>query len=230
MSDHRSSKGSGGVETLDPASHPIGSDAPADTAKRRQILEGARSIFWEAGFEGASMNDIARAAGVSKGTLYVYFADKERLFAEIVDQERAAHMNAIFDFDKEDRDVEAVLTRIGIDLASFLSQRRIVCAMRAVMGIAARMPDMGKLFYERGPAFSRQRLSAYLDARVASGDLAVEDTTLAALQFLELCHAPLVKPLFFEVGEAPGPERIRTVVASAVRMFMAAYGARGAHA
>ena len=51
-----------------------------DSAKRRQIVQGARSIFLAQGFDAASMNDIARAAGVSKGTLYVYFDKKEQLF------------------------------------------------------------------------------------------------------------------------------------------------------
>ena len=53
--------------------------APADdeSAKRRQIIDGARAVFLAQGFDAASMNDIARAAGVSKGTLYVYFKHKE---------------------------------------------------------------------------------------------------------------------------------------------------------
>ncbi len=51
-----------------------------DNSKRRQILEGARKVFMDLGFDGASMGEIARVAGVSKGTLYVYFADKCRLF------------------------------------------------------------------------------------------------------------------------------------------------------
>ena len=52
--------------------------APAadDSSKRRQILDGARKVFMDLGFDGASMGEIARAAGVSKGTLYVYFDDK----------------------------------------------------------------------------------------------------------------------------------------------------------
>ncbi len=58
-----------------------------DSAKRRQILDGARKVFMDLGFDGASMGEIARAAGVSKGTLYVYFADKNRLFEAIVEQE-----------------------------------------------------------------------------------------------------------------------------------------------
>ena len=54
-----------------------------DSSKRRQILDGARKVFMDLGFDGASMNEIARSAGVSKGTLYVYFADKNRLFEAI---------------------------------------------------------------------------------------------------------------------------------------------------
>ena len=58
-----------------------------DSSKRRQILDGARKVFMDLGFDGASMGEIARAAGVSKGTLYVYFADKNRLFEAIVEEE-----------------------------------------------------------------------------------------------------------------------------------------------
>ena len=58
-----------------PHAAPHGAD---DSAKRRQIIQGARAIFLAQGFDAASMSDIARAAGVSKGTLYVYFDNKER--------------------------------------------------------------------------------------------------------------------------------------------------------
>ena len=59
------------------------SDGTDDSAKRRQILEGARAVFLAQGFDAASMGEIARAAGVSKGTLYVYFENKEQLFQAI---------------------------------------------------------------------------------------------------------------------------------------------------
>ena len=62
-------------------------DADEESAKRRQILDGARQVFLDLGFDGASMGEIARVAGVSKGTLYVYFADKHHLFEAIVEQE-----------------------------------------------------------------------------------------------------------------------------------------------
>ena len=200
-----------------------------DTAKRRQILDGARSVFLGQGFEGASMNDIARVAGVSKGTLYVYFENKERLFAAVVEEERAQHVENIFDFDHENADVETVLTRIGVQLTTFLANPHIVSAMRVVMGIAERLPELGRRFYETGPSLSRARLAEYLATRVAAGQLDIPDTMLAAAQFLELSHAPLCKPMFFGVEtEAPSKERIREVVDSAVRLFMAGYGKRPA--
>src|SRR5437879_5722497 len=68
----------------------------ADSAKRRQIIEGARAVFLAQGFDAASMNDIARKAGVSKGTLYVYFDSKEALFVAITDEQCHKQADSVF--------------------------------------------------------------------------------------------------------------------------------------
>src|SRR5579859_8243018 len=83
-----------------------------DTSKRRQILDGARKVFLDLGFDGASMGEIARAAGVSKGTLYVYFADKSRLFEAIVEEEKLEQGKTAFNFDPG-RDVDTTLPEFG---------------------------------------------------------------------------------------------------------------------
>src|SRR5436190_11386010 len=83
-----------------------------DSSKRRQILDGARKVFMDLGFDGASMGEIARAAGVSKGTLYVYFADKNRLFEAIVEQETLEQGRLAFNFDPA-RDVTTTLTEFA---------------------------------------------------------------------------------------------------------------------
>src|ERR1700685_4655375 len=122
-----------------------------DGAKRRQIVEGARSIFLAQGFDAASMNDIARAAGVSKGTLYVYFGNKEELFEAIVEQECDVQAEGIFDLDPNDHDVAAVLTRLGVAYVKFLCRPEKASAVRTVIAIADRMPEVGRKFYESGP-------------------------------------------------------------------------------
>src|SRR6266702_7346508 len=91
-----------------------------DNVKRRQIIEGARAAFLEQGFDAASMNDIAKAAGVSKGTLYVYFKHKEELFGAIVMLECAGQAEGVFDLDPKDPDVAGALTRLGIAYINFL--------------------------------------------------------------------------------------------------------------
>lgn len=56
---------------------------PRKGRKYDQVLQGARDVFMAHGFEGASVDDIARKAGVSKATLYSYFPDKRLLFMEV---------------------------------------------------------------------------------------------------------------------------------------------------
>src|SRR5580693_9405203 len=194
-----------------------------DGAKRRQIVEGARSIFLAQGFDAASMNDIARAAGVSKGTLYVYFDNKEQLFEAIVEEECDAQAEGIFDLDPADRDVESALTRLGVAYVKFLCRPEKASAVRTVIAIADRMPEIGRKFYEHGPAEGIRRLEVYLSAQTTAGVLAVGDCEVAAAQFMECCHAMLFKPLVFNFGPAPKPEEIERVVGIAVSTFMAAY-------
>jgi AcrR family transcriptional regulator len=201
-------------------------NAPEDNAKRRQIVEGARAIFLAHGFDAASMNDIARAAGVSKGTLYVYFANKEQLFEAIVEQECLAHAEGVFDLKPDDHDVEGALTRLGNGYVGYLCSAEKASALRTVIAIADRMPEIGRAFYETGPAFGIARVAAYLQAQNEAGVLAVEDCEVAAAQFLDSCQSTVFKPVLFNFGAPPRPEQIEHVVRIAVRAFVAAYRVR----
>jgi AcrR family transcriptional regulator len=163
-----------------------------DSSKRRQILAGARKVFMDLGFDGASMGEIARSAGVSKGTLYVYFAEFGQAYIQL-------------------------LCRPGGGSAT-----------RTVMAIAERMPEVGRRFYNNVIALTISRLAAYLDARTTAGDLEIKDCQLAAMQFMQLCQASLFMPFIFQAAPAPSAERIAEVVASATRMFLAAYQTKSA--
>jgi AcrR family transcriptional regulator len=196
-----------------------------ESAKRRQIIDGARAMFLAQGFDAASMNDIARAAGVSKGTLYVYFKHKEELFEAIVAQECEGQAEGIFDLDRNDHDVEAVLTRLGNAYVRFLCRPEKAQAIRTVIAIAERMPELGGKFYQTGPARGIAKLAAYIEAQVAAGVLVVEDCEIAAAQLMEACQAMIFKSMVFNFAAAPNPERIERVVRIAIKTFMAAYRA-----
>jgi AcrR family transcriptional regulator len=194
-----------------------------DSAKRRQIVQGAREIFLARGFDAASMSDIARAAGVSKGTLYVYFENKEQLFEAIVHEECLVHAEGAFALDHGNHDVEAVLSRLGTAYLEFLCTAEKASALRTVAAIAERMPEIGRVFYETGPAVGIAKLADYLKAQSEAGILAVEDCTVAAAQFLDACKSTLFMPVLFNFSDAPRPQAIQHVVGIAVRTFSRAY-------
>ena len=200
--------------------------ASAETDKRRQILKGAQAVFLAQGFDAASMGEIARTAGVSKGTLYVYFDSKEALFQAIAEEQCHAQAERVFALEHSDHDVEGVLTRLGMEFVRFLCQPERVAPVRTIISISERMPEIGRRFYETGPITGMSRVAAYLEAQIAAGVLEIEDTEIAAAQFLESCLATLLKPILFGFGTAPTEERIARVVRIAVRMFMAAYAKR----
>src|SRR5262249_28637839 len=200
---------------------------PDDSAKRRQIIEGARRVFLAQGFDAASMGEIARAAGVSKGTLYVYFENKEELFQAIVGEECRSHAEQIFQFDHDDHDVEGVLRRLGLAYVNFVVNKPGgLSSLRTVIAIADRMPDIGRTFYETGPAFGIAQLAAYLRAQVAAGVLAVEDCEITAAQFMDACQSTLFKPVLFNFSLPPNQQQIEHVVDIALRAFLAAYRQR----
>jgi AcrR family transcriptional regulator len=196
------------------------------SAKRQQILEGARAVFLAQGFDAASMNDIARAAGVSKGTLYVYFENKEQLFQAICSEECEQQGETLFKLDAADPDVEATLTRVGIGFVQFSCRPEKASSARTVIAIAERMPEIGKVFYETGPAHGIALLAKYLEDQTKAGVLAVEDCEIAAAQFIDACQSTLFKPMIFNFGDPPTDERIRYVVGIAVKTFLAAYRVR----
>jgi AcrR family transcriptional regulator len=208
---------------VDPATlRPVGDE---DSSKRRQILDGARKVFMDLGFDGASMGEIARSAGVSKGTLYVYFADKNRLFEAIVEEEAFEQGKVAFNFDPE-RDIATTLRQFGQAYIELLCRPGGGSAIRTVMAIAERMPEVGRRFYERVLESRINRLADYLEAHVKAKELAIDNCKLAAEQFMLTCQASLFPPFIFQAAPPPSAERIAQVVESATRMFLAAYQAK----
>ncbi|MCK0197988.1 TetR/AcrR family transcriptional regulator [Ancylobacter sp. 6x-1] len=199
-----------------------------DSEKRRQILAGARNVFLALGFDAARMAEIARVAGVSKGTLYVYFTSKQELFSALVDEE--CHQTADRIYTAEDAGtVREGLTQIGRSYVAAMIRPEYIATLRIVIAIADRFPEISHQFLESGPAAGAARLAAWLTTRAARGELAaLPDPELAAWQFLVGCHAPLVMPMLFGRSDAPGPERVEHVVSHMVGAFLRSWGSRPA--
>ena len=204
------------------SAHLVGDE---ESSKRRQILDGACKVFLDLGFDGASMGEIARAAGVSKGTLYVYFADKCRLFEAIVEDEVHERRQLAFYFDPA-CDIKTTLRRFGEDYIGVLCRPRGGSAARMVFAIAERMPEIGRRYYALAVQKTVNCLAEYLDGRVKQQELVIDDCQLAAMQFMLMCQASLFLPFIYQVAPAPSQERITRVVNDAVRTFLAAHAVK----
>ncbi len=193
-----------------------------------QVLDGAWTVFMRDGFEGASVDDIAREAGVSKATLYSYFPDKRLLFMEVAKGEcrrQAEESAAAIDMN---RPPHAVLTDAARRIVAFMLSDFGMRVFRICVAESERFPALGQEFFRSGPMVVRDKIASYLRFAVARGELAIDDIELAAEQFHELCRADLHSRMLFGVAADNGTQDVERTVKGAVEMFLARYGVAGA--
>lgn len=202
-------------------------DGTTHTKKGRkfdQVLEGARQVFLCDGFEGASVDDIAKAAGVSKATLYSYFPDKRFLFLQVAKTECARQAEQAVETTNMDAPVQQVLHHIAAEMVDLFTSQFGKRIFRICVGESDRFPELAREFYESGPLLIRKRLVGFFQNAVTKGELEITDFELAAEQFHELCKADLFPRMVFNMTEEFTPAEKTRIVDGAVEMFMARYG------
>ncbi|MCU9848312.1 TetR/AcrR family transcriptional regulator [Defluviimonas sp. WL0024] len=191
-----------------------------------QVLEGARKVFLRDGFDGASVDDIAAEAGVSKATLYSYFPDKRILFIEVAKGECHRQQQEAEALANLTAPPECVLPEAARRIIDFSVSEIGRAVFRICIAEAERFPELGRQFYESGPARVRERLAAYFNGAVARGELAIEDVYLAADQFAELCKADIFTLVSFGIKRDFTRADRERVAKGAVEMFLARYGVK----
>jgi AcrR family transcriptional regulator len=192
--------------------------------KYDQVLEGARAVFMADGFEGASVDEIARAAAVSKATLYSYFPDKRLLFLEVANSECQRLSSEAIDTIDMSGPPEKVLREVGMKFLGFLTSTFGQQVFRICVAESDRFPELGQRFYNSGPAVMRTEMAQYFEQAETRGELRIEDRVLAADQFGELCKADVWPRLMFGVTKSVTQAELARVVDGAVLTFLARYG------
>ena len=200
-------------------------DAETESAKWRQILDGARRVFLASGFDGASMNDIAREAAVSKGTLYVYFDSKEALFEALIRDDRKQQAERLV-YPSGDAEPRAALAAFGRQLLTLMTRPEMIAQVRIVIAATGKFPRLGRAFYESGPCHGENQMLERMNHWRDAGHLDFTDARRAARHFLDLCKSGVYHACLFGVAETATPETIADTVDAAVAVFMRAYGAK----
>lgn len=199
---------------------------PRAQAKYRQILDSARVLFLDHGFDATSMDAIAREAGVSKATLYVHFDDKDDLLLALVNDECKRYGPKTLWRDHGGRiDLRAELHAIAtVFLEAFLDQRGLA-VHRLVMSCASRYPRVGEVFMKSGPDRCDAEVAAFLRAAQKQELIDVPDVGMAATQFLSLIQGKEILKWALSM-KAPSPARRRALIENGIDVFLAAYERR----
>lgn len=190
--------------------------------KLKQILDGARAVFREQGFAGASVDDIARRAGISKATMYRYFPDKAAIYSAVMHCDFQVQAELV-DLQHDDMPImQKLLTHARHHLRLILSPF-MQDIFRAAVAESGRMPDFGRRFFESGPDKRRRVLAPVLAEANRRGELVVEDPDFAAFQFFSLCAAEIQFKSLFGVKQSYTEEEIEVYAATAVDTFLRAH-------
>jgi len=200
------------------------SGRPSDVAKRQRIIDAAAHSFFESGFAGTAIEQVAADAGVSKVTIYNHFGDKRGLFTAAVECE-CERMRGHFSLDEMPHgSIRQRLTAIGEAMLAFLQRPEMMQFERRIAAETEHEPAIGAAFLEAGPRRMKQAFSAWLRHACDAGELVIADSDLAAEQFVALCKG--MGDLERRFGAAVTPEASARRIIGAVDVFLAAYAPR----
>ena len=195
---------------------------PKDPDKRLAILESAKQLFVEQGYAGTSMDAIAKAAGVSKLTLYSHFGHKEDLFQQCVVSKCTEHApDALYD-PSSDLPLRQRLLSIGAAYVELLFSEEAVKFIRMMAGEARQTGKLGRLFHAAGPQRTLDQFDELLAAAVRNGELDVRDRQRAGNHFFSMLRGDHHMRVIMGEQRPPASE-LRKHTADVVDVFLKAY-------
>jgi TetR/AcrR family transcriptional regulator, mexJK operon transcriptional repressor len=195
----------------------------SESPKRQLVLDAAADLFMAQGYGAVSMDAIARAAGVSKATLYAYFTSKDQLFATIIGEACRQNIAVVDYLPDNEADIRSALTSFAGNTLRFLMQDRALAIHRVVISESVRFPELGRAFYDNGPGMFRGVFGDWLARQTAAGRLAVRDPALAADQFIGLLRGGLYLRATLGLTPPPTEAEIDATVEAAADTFLKAY-------
>lgn len=199
-----------------------GPGRPKDLGKRAAILEAAKRMFTHHGFDGASMDQIAAEAGVSKLTVYSHFGDKDALFIAAVESHCDLSLPSALFEPAPDTPLRERLMEIARAFYAMVAAPEAVAGHRMLCSPQMAASGLPQRFWEAGPVRVQGDFVALLQRRIAAGELDIPDVPRAAGQFFSLLKGEPHAHLVF--GGPPAPaEETQVHLAAAVDVFLRAY-------
>ena len=190
-------------------------------AREARILKAALKVFSEAGYSGATMDAVATEAGLSKPTLYQYFASKDALFQAMLQPHRDRMLDPFAH--PSGQGMAADLLDFAWAYAETVMRPEMLALARLVIGEVQRFPQIGAAYQAAGPDRLLSGMMAWLEGQRAAGRLAFEDAELAAQDLWGLIlSAPRTRALHAP-DDPPGRKDLARYIHNGLRVFLRAY-------
>jgi AcrR family transcriptional regulator len=207
-----------------------GAETGRSERRRQAIIGAATEVFLRHGYLGATTDEVAARASVSKQTVYKHFADKEHLFADIILNSTVQLVdglsNAVASTLQDAQDVPKALRDLADSWLRGLLQPDVLRLRRLVIAEADRFPEVGRAWFDRGFDRALVILGEEMQRLADRGLLHnLGDPTLAAYQFAGLVmYQPMNQVMFAGTDALPAADKLNHIADSAVKVFLMTYG------
>lgn len=151
----------------------------------REICAAALEVFAEKGFAAAKLDEIARRAGVSKGTLYLYFADKEELFRAVVRDTVAPNIEEVRDATlTADLPFEQVARLFLARFAQLTTRLPVGAVAKMVIGESRNFPELAKVWHDQVASRALSVLAGAIEKAQERGEVRPGDPRLHAFSLM----------------------------------------------
>ena len=196
-------------------------------ARPDEIINAALAVFADSGFVGAKLDEIAQRAGVSKGTLYLYFDSKEELFREVV---RTKVVSAVEAGEQEvarmQGSAEDRLVKLTRAIWSVVSQPEMAQITKLMHSELSSFPELTQFYYDDVIVRVRNLVRSVLADGVASGEFRAEQSEYAARAIPHLLVMG-AKTLHFFREFDPEPMQPDQIIDGAVDLVLNGVRVRG---
>ncbi|WP_417460278.1 TetR/AcrR family transcriptional regulator [Kordiimonas sp.] len=198
---------------------------PRDIEKNNAIVEAASLLFLEQGFDGTSMDEVAKRAGVSKQTVYSHFAGKEQLFSHVIKVTIEEYYPDAALATVEHHTLETDLLAVAETYVRLLMSDKAIGMHRVLVAAAPKGPEFAQMFWQAGPEEMTIKLCEFLQSWVDKGELAITDLEKAGGRFITLLKGKLHFSLEIGLISSVSEQELKDQARDAVDCFLKIYRA-----
>ena len=173
---------------------PLSNRADRAAERRQSIMDAALDEFVALGFTAARLDDVAKRAGVAKGTIYLHFKDKEALFQELIREALVPLIGRLAAPAPAGGSVRAAIERFGQTFAQEVVSTRRGEIVRLIVAEGARFPSIADFYYREVVSRGMAAMRALIETGIKTGEIRQESLA----RFPQIVVAPAIVAVIWQ--------------------------------